>query len=859
MYKQIPLNPNNHKPMKKLKPGLIACFAVAFSLQVSAQTAPASSAPIKLFFEKAFVHTDRAVYNEGEDIWLKAYVLNAQDNHLIGTSKNLHVELIAPTDTMVYHEVLLLSNGTGKGDIPLPEHIAPGTYRLRAYTNWMRNFGDNFIFEKKITINGKALSTSAKGISAAGTAGEMRSSQSIPATGNTPAIRFFPEGGSMVAGMSAIVAVKAEDATGKGMAVSGPVLSASGDTVARFTCDSLGMGLFAIVPVAGQKYHSFLKYNGQNIISALPDALSSGLTIKVAKRDTLFNIIIAGNNASATSGKPLALTIKHAGKAYIDQQIQLSNGQALLKIADEMLPEGIAVITLYDDQNKPAAERIIYVNHANHSAGLTVTTDKPTYKQREKVTLNIKATGADHKPAAGEFSVAVIDAGIDHTAADNMMAYMLLSSEVRGNIEHAERYFDTTNVNRARQLDMLLLTQGWRDLIWKRLADTAIKISYLPEQGFTVSGNIKDVGGKKTVAGANITMRNSKAIGQKLFVTKTDAAGKFYFDNVPISGQQMITLTTRDDKGNANGVIQVDSLSKYTLPINKIAHSYNTGMPDALAAELSKRTAQNRKLDSVTNLKEVKIKASRNIVLRDQTALSSSYPDEVLTPTAADMKFNTLRDYILYASKQAKPIPPPTDYPDQIVFFADGGNFKPRFIVDNKEAFFTDDDDEDIQAHFSMNYLSLPMSAVEKVVIRRMWAGLKAPKLNGSSGTNVMGVGTVSAGGASSGIKPLFVILLTLKPGGMELNGGGLTGVNLQGYYEARTFYKPLYKSMAVNASKPDTRNTIHWEPDVTTDANGQASISYFNADPKSNIRVVVQGVTDKGEPLSGVKVYSVR
>lgn len=845
--------------MRNLKTLQSACLAVFCYLSAWGQATPQTPAPIKLFFEKTFVHTDRSIYNQGEDIWLKAYVVNAQDNHLIGTSKNLHIELIAPADTMVYSETLQLANGMGKGDIPLPEHMAPGTYRLRAYTNWMRNFGDNFIFEKKITISGKAATADIKG---GGNINKMASTggaQTMQAAGSAPVIRFFPEGGSMIAGVSAIVAVKAEDAAGKGIALNGPVLSAKGDTVARFTCDSLGMGLFAMVPGPGEKYHTAIKYNGQNVISTLPDVLSGGLALKVAKRDTLINIIIAGNNTTAFAGKALNLVVKHAGVVYVDQQIQLADNQALVKVGEGMLPEGIAVITLYDDQHKPNAERLIYVSHPARTAALSLNMDKPVYKSREKVMLNIKASGADHKPAPGNFSVAVVDAGIDHATADNIMAYMLLSSDVRGKIEHPERYFDTTNVNRARQLDMLLLTQGWRDLIWKRLADTAIKISYLPEQGFTVSGNIKDIGGKKTIAGANVTMRNAKAVGQKLFVTKTDASGNFYFDNVPLYGRQLVTLTTRDDKGNADGTIQVDSLSKYALPVNKTNNKYGNTMPEALAAELDKRTLANKKLDSVTNLKEVKIKASRNLVLRDQTATSSSYPDEVLTPTAADMKFNTLHDYILYASKQAKPIPPPTDYPDQIVFFADGGNYKPRFIVDNREAFFTDEDDEDIQAHFSLNYLSLPMSAVEKVVIRRMWAGLKAPKLNGSSGTNVMGVGTVSAGGASSGIKPLFVILLTLKPGAMELNGGGLTGVTLPGYYEAREFYKPLYKSTAINSSKPDMRNTIHWEPMVKTDANGQASISFFNADPKTNIRVVVQGVTDKGEPLSGVKTYSVR
>ncbi|QKJ29753.1 hypothetical protein HQ865_08270 [Mucilaginibacter mali] len=846
--------------MKNLTIRLITCVAVVCSLRAAAQTTPQTPAPIKLFFEKTFIHTDRNIYNEGEDIWLRAYVVNAQDNHLIGTSKNLHIELIAPADTMVYSETLQLTNGLGKGDIPLPARLAPGTYRLRAYTNWMRNFGDNFIFEKSITITGSAAQGKGASIGSNSPKTVAAASQGAQSASGAPIIRFFPEGGSLVNDISAIVGVKAEDASGKGIAVSGPVLSATGDTIARFACDSLGMGLFAIVPVAGQKYHTSLKYKGQAVQAALPDALGSGLSLKVAKRDTLIYITISCNNAASATfaGKPLTLSVKHAGVAYASPQIQLTDNQALVKVPESILPEGITAITLYDDQHKPNCERLFYVSHPNHSAKVAVSTEKQVYRSREKVTVTVKTTGADHKPVQGNFSLAAIDAGVDHSAVDDIMAYMTLGSEVRGKIEHIERYFDTTNVNRARQLDMLLLTQGWRNLIWKRLADTAIKISYLPEQGFTVSGNVKDQNGKKVIAGANITMRNAKATGQKVFVTKTNEAGNYYFDNIPLYGQQRVTLTSRNDKGESNGILQIDSLSKNSLPINKSGLNETTDISANLTAELGKRAVANKKLDSVTNLKEVKIKASRNIVLRDQTAVSSGFPDEVLTVTAADMKFNTLHDYILYASKQAKPIPQPTDYPDQIVFFADGKNYKPRFIVDNKEAFFTDDDDEDVMAHFSNNYLSLPMTAVEKVVIRRMLAGLKPPKIASGAGTNIMGVGVVSNGR----IPPpenLFVILLTLKPGAMELNGAGLTGTTLPGYYEARDFYKPLHTSTAINASKPDMRNTIHWEPIIRTDANGQATVTFYNADPKTNIRVVVQGVSGKGDPMSGVKTYSVK
>ncbi|MES2277713.1 MAG: MG2 domain-containing protein [Bacteroidota bacterium] len=842
--------------MKNLKSLLLTCTAMILGTHVFSQSAPPPATnTVKLFFEKAFIHTDRSIYAPGEDIWMKGYVVNAQDNHLIGTSKNLYVELIAPADTIAAHEIIRLDNGTGTGDFLLPTKIPAGNYRLRAYTNWMRNFGDNFIFEKIITITGNTSPGKTSGTSSAAGKSTAKTT-AVSASSTTPVIRFFPEGGSLVNEISAIVAVKAEDALGHGIAVSGPILSATGDTVARFTCDSLGMGLFAMVPLAGQKYHSTLKYNGQTINATVPDALNSGLSLKATKRDTLIYITISANTtaAAALAGKPLTLSVKHAGAVYIDQQIHLNDNQAAIKIPESILPEGIAAITLYDDQHKPNCERLIYVNHPSRNAKLSVTTEKNTFKPRERVTVNIKATDANHHPVAGNFSLAAVDAGVDPYDAGSISAYILLQSEIRGQITHPERYFDTTNVNRTRQLDMLMLTQGWRDFVWKRLADTAIKISYLPEQGFTIAGSVKTSSGKTAIPGANVTLYNSKTTGQKLFFTKTDAAGNYYFDNLQLSGEQSIMLTTRDDKGKANGYIQMDSLLKNSLPVNKANKFGTINLSDELAAELQRRLPVNKNLDSITHLQEVKIKASKNVVLRDQTAVSSGYADESFTVTQKDFSFNTLRDYILYESKQAKPDP---NNLDQVVFFADGKTYHPRIIINNKEEIFTEEDDADVQGHYYSIYYSLPMNVVEKVLIKRMLAGLKPPKISTNQTANAMGNSI-----ANTRIPPpenLFIIYLTLKPGAMFANGGGVTNANIQGYYEARSFYAPLHNGESFDSSKPDMRNTIHWAPAIKTDANGQASVTFYNADPKTNVRIVVQGVTNSGEPLNAVKGYVVK
>ena len=51
--------------------------------------------------EKVYLHTDRSTYYPSENIWFKAYIVDASDNTLSDYSKNLHVELISPATKII--------------------------------------------------------------------------------------------------------------------------------------------------------------------------------------------------------------------------------------------------------------------------------------------------------------------------------------------------------------------------------------------------------------------------------------------------------------------------------------------------------------------------------------------------------------------------------------------------------------------------------------------------------------------------------------------------------------------------------------------------------------------------------------
>jgi len=55
-------------------------------------------------------------------------------------------------------------------------------------------------------------------------------------------------------------------------------------------------------------------------------------------------------------------------------------------------------------------------------------------------------------------------------------------------------------------------------------------------------------------------------------------------------------------------------------------------------------------------------------------------------------------------------------------------------------------------------------------------------------------------------------------------------------------FYKPKYTLKDATGNLPDLRSTIDWEPNITTDANGEAKLSFYTADKPSTYTLTIEG-----------------
>ncbi len=102
--------------------------------------------------EEIFIQTDREEYIAGEDLWLSTYLVNRQSLRTTKESSIVYFELLNPENRPVIQKRIGLKDGYGPGQIVLPDTLTTGTYTIRAYTNWMRNFLPYNCFMKDIRI-----------------------------------------------------------------------------------------------------------------------------------------------------------------------------------------------------------------------------------------------------------------------------------------------------------------------------------------------------------------------------------------------------------------------------------------------------------------------------------------------------------------------------------------------------------------------------------------------------------------------------------------------------------------------------------------------------------------------------------
>jgi hypothetical protein len=779
---------------------------------------------VLLPFEKIYLSFDRPDYFSGDDVWFKAYLIDAQLGALSNSSGCLYVELISPDSELLQHRVIFLDNGLGHGDFHLKDSLPSGQYQVRAYTGWMRNFEDLLFFTKEIRIENIA------GLNPIST---PESSPSDPGID----LQFFPEGGALIENVFSTVGFKAVNTLGKGCGIKGVIISEAGDTAAEFETTHLGMGSFKLKPQVKVRYYaSGVADNGFRIKEYLPETMESGYALEVSELDKDNFMVTLKTNMKTLQQNPkeeLNIIASSRGLLKFAAKTVISSPVKNFAIPKKYFPVGIVRFTLLDNQFRPHCERLAYAD-ITRQVKIKVSPDKEIYAPREKVILKISVRdSADHAVKA-YLSLSAVDRILlkdKEREMSDISSYFLLESDIQGRIEQPAYYFNDSIPGRLYALDLLLLTQGWRDFIWKHITMPPADPLWLPESGLTVSGKLRKLLTNKQIENATISLGIFGEGKPDIYFTRTDSAGRFYFPDLKFFGEKTIVASAVDKNNDLKGWLLIDSIYKDPALIKYNWKEKSESIPDkkpeiTIQKEEQYKALKKYKLGDTIMIDEVLITSDRDVMKKDNYFRIYGEPDDIIEVTDKMMHYTDI--FNLMKGKVAG-VSITGDFPNISINIRGASSI----MLSNEPAFLLDGFPSDITT-----ISSLPVSEIDKVEVIKTGAALAMFGMNGSGG--VISIFTKHGSGRS--LKPVFHSI----------------NKKVSGFYEARSFYSPKYDSPKPEYEKPDYRSTIFWAPDVITDTDGNATVSFFNSDNNAVIQVKTEGISESGALITGKGLYEV-
>jgi len=159
------MNENFYTSLKKLI--LIVALTTTFSifLSFSSRSQTADKYFHASLAEKIYLQLDNKIYTTDNTIWFKALVANAIDHVPAALSGVLYTELIGPDERIVEKKLIKIDHGIGDGFFDLNQRYPEGVYQIRAYTEWDKNFGDDFFFKEYIQVFAPSQKVKAEPIS----------------------------------------------------------------------------------------------------------------------------------------------------------------------------------------------------------------------------------------------------------------------------------------------------------------------------------------------------------------------------------------------------------------------------------------------------------------------------------------------------------------------------------------------------------------------------------------------------------------------------------------------------------------------------------------------------------------------
>ncbi|MEP2279369.1 hypothetical protein [Maribacter sp.] len=752
--------------------------------------------------ESVFLHTNKTTYIANEEVWLKGYVYNRHNSTPFSQTTTVHVGLYNADGKKFNDYHFKASGGYFKGNIAVDSVLASGDYYLRTSTNWMKNFKEDDSFVQKITILNEKPIEKAKSI-------------------KEYDVQFLPEGGNLVEDAPGVMGVKITDANGYGVRiVEGSVFDSDNTQVARFYTSIFGLGKFNFNPKAGVEYVAKIEFDDGSVkTTSLQKPSKIGISFSVKNVDENRFIISLTTNAATKEiikEQQFYLLIHKDGHANRIPITFPKNKLFISKVLNkEVLNKGMNILTLFNPDGKPIAERLIF-NHAD----LLDSKLEVSKLSTEADSLKIQVKLLNSSKGSQNLSVSVLpEKTISNNNQNSIYSAFYLKPYIRGFVENPKYYFKNVTTKKENDLDLLLMTQGWSRYDWNDIFKGPPGQFYEFENGIDLEGTIYSKGviseEKLLVSFPDGRSRYLDILDNRFLIEK----------NFPIKGEGLdFTLIVKNGKlAKPNiglnmklGVIpdEIDTIWKEKVESEDEDSSTKINAPDLISSDntisLNEVTVVENKLKATVEsnvfipkyLKGKMTEVTEDIefsfpLITDIIASRGYYVREELSFGSTDRLIIRARTVQSFLSGNALPVP---------VIYLNGARLSTLDIL-----------------------YRMPTSEVESFLIDKTGAGEGA---RGAGGVIRIYTRRVPRGYNDQFSKEENVFNYKLK----------------EGFEPVKKFYTPKYTSYLSNEF--ENFGTIHWVPELKTNENGIATFKILNT-LQNNINIYIEGMSTEGDLIS--------
>ena len=749
----------------------------------------------------------KEIAETGEDLWFKAYLINSQTLAPSDRSHTLYLQLRAASDSVVWSEKYPLVSGRANGHIYIGLKWPQGEYFMEGYT--MSSFSSDCtkaIRPRRIRVVDRVTqmdSISKKEIK--NDADQKLSSKH----------RFdlYPEGGHLIYGINSVVAFKATYGNGLPEDVSGKVIE-DGKKIGSIKTLHDGMGRFSLTPKSGKEYKVVLD-DGRTIL--FPTIEREGMSLRVSKNNAKGLSLLVSSSEDAP--QTFSITAKQNGIVCSTARGTVK-GQQVVKIPIAYLGfQGIVEITLFDAAERPVAERLVYVNPQKQLT-IAATTSQKQYNRRDMGKVRLQVTDTSGNPIKAELAVSIFDKAYLYLPGhENILSHCFLSEQIRGNIFNPTYYFDNENDDRLAALDLLMMTQGWRNYVWDKELRSR---EHLLTDG--VDGTLTT---QREVSLKTQVLNVYAPQVDKSLVILTDTTGRFtitpqMMDRIP-GNIYLNDLLTDKYKAKISVENMFDTINGYRPKLPR--YMVNNHIIQTNNLERIKIGDDNSIL-----LKEVVVKGRPGLTYRDKEtgfldSLAVLQSGEWVCDCDSVMPY--LNDYYGY-SHHPKWSPQEAHYFGERRIPKRGEEYQLILI----EETCIQADSQGQLPIFLEPYKSDPTKPTRASRTKRsdliVWLPRDVPRR-----------GFIYPG-------PQYNEKQLLEKYGIA---------KVQGYFPKREFYQP--DSFDQQSSLPDPRTLLQWQPEVITDNNGMAEIPFASSDINTEFIGIVEAIDGNG--LMGCQTFSFR